>query len=558
MASATTELCPACASPRDPGQAVCAVCGWVYAPAALRPALAVGEGEHFAPGQAISGGRYRVLRPLSRGGMGALYLASDQEAFGRTVVVKTLLASLDALPPAEAQAALSRFVQEARTLAGLRYPSIPQIYSYFHDGPLACIVMEYIEGDDLSHGLSRPGAPGQGRPYPLPEVLRWAVELCKTLEYLASARPPVVHQDIKPANLIRDAHSGQLYLVDFGAARERPAAAPRSGTAIFGTPGYAAPEQYRGASSPASDVYALAATLYHLVSDDDPGEHPFDFPKLARLGYFGRLLQGALADDPGRRPTAAELRQGVEALLAPDAARTLVAPDGEELQGEQELARWCEGHWAQARDWLYADLPQAVERELVQLDLARKLRACVDRHPSNRNAGLDAALARLDPQGFGAARPTVRLWPDKVEIRAIRPNVPVSGLVKIQNTSRRYARASLSTPPWLAASPSPATALQAAQSISGPPPLAVELEPGQELELSLAPVRASLATAGYQQGSLLLRIGSQAVAKTLVGGSFAGYAQTDARISEQVPKILLAVLILIVVVRLLILLSTGS
>jgi serine/threonine protein kinase len=193
--------------------------------------------------------------------------------------------------------------------------------------------MEYIAGTDLSAQLSRDDeASGQrlpGRPAPLASVVRWGIALCRTLEYLAACEPPVVHQDIKPANLILARDSGELYLVDFGAARLRPVSAPGGGkTAIFGTPGYAAPEQFQGRSEPRSDVYALAATLYHLATDDDPGEHLFDFPRLAHLGYLGQILRGALQPAVEARPTATELRVQLEAAQRVEGSRPLRTPDG--------------------------------------------------------------------------------------------------------------------------------------------------------------------------------------------------------------------------------------
>jgi serine/threonine protein kinase len=540
MAMATTMLCPACAAPREAGQAVCGTCGRVFDPAALgaAPAPAPTSGDHFVVGQSLSGGRYRILRPLSRGGMGALYLATDQEAFGRTVVVKTLLTSLDAMSPGDAQDALRRFIHEARTLAGLRYPTIPQIYSYFQDGPLACMVMEYIDGADLSHALSRGGISATGKPYPLADVLQWAVAICRTLEYLAGTQPPVVHQDIKPANLIRDANSSQLYLVDFGAARAIATATAGPGTTIFGTPGYAAPEQYRGECGPPSDVYALAATLYHLATDDDPADHPFAFPQMGRLGYFGRVLKGALSDDPAQRPSAAILRQSIEALLSRDADRAITAPDGAVIQGQIELARWCEQNWDQARAWLYADMPAMIERELVQIDLAAKLRGCVSRHPKDQNAGLDTAIARLDPKDFGASEPLLQMWPDKLDLGRIASEVPISSLVRVHNAGRRYVRAEIATPRWLSAGSSTALATRATQAARGkvdPQPLAIDLQPGQEFALSLTPIyEPYTATSSYQRGDIVLRANKKIIARMLVSGSISPSGQTPSNVSQLV------------------------
>ena len=116
----------------------------------------------------------------------------------------------------------------------------------------------------------------------------YGIQACRILEYLHAQSTPVVHQDIKPANLILEAQMGQVRLVDFGTARaqvpEGRAPGDGSGDSVYGTDGYAPPEQYRGKPEPKSDVYALAATIYHLLTDDDdPRDHPFKWPRLGDL-----------------------------------------------------------------------------------------------------------------------------------------------------------------------------------------------------------------------------------------------------------------------------------
>lgn len=490
----TRALCPACQTPISSGVAICATCGRVLASTALatipmQPATAPTSApptQLLRAGQALAGGRYVIQRPLSQGGMGALFLATDREAFDRTVVIKVLLDDALAGAPQDVQAASARFEREARTLASLTYPTIPQIFSYFADGARNYIVMAYVEGRDLSQGLTRADPATQqpiaGHACPLADVLRWGVALCRTLEYLASRTPPVIHQDIKPANLILNPHSGELFLVDFGAARARAAAAPGGGarTAVFGTPGYAAPEQYQGQSDPKSDIYALAATLYHLVTDDDPSAHPFAFPRLGYLGYLGPILRAALQPDPARRPTASALREQIEALLVPESSRVLYTPDGLAVADEAELAAWCEQHWAQAAEWLAHGLPDQVQVAWVKLGLAENLRQCRQQHQGDRDAGLDAALALLDRTGFGAAQPALAASPAALELKTFVPNdqAHARGQLIIRNSGRRYVHASVGLPTWMKTATS-----------------ALALAPGQqatlalELEMSRMPTR---------------------------------------------------------------------
>jgi serine/threonine protein kinase len=390
--------------------------------------------------------------------MGAIYLATDHETFERTVVIKAMLDYFDPSNPQEVQAARNHFEHEARTLAELRHSAIPQIYTHFQETSYNYIVMEYIEGRNLEQGLTHTdeatGKISKGSPYPKQEVIRWGVALCKVLEYLASRKPhPVVHHDIKPANILLDSNSNEIRLVDFGTAKARLMVQAGGGSvglqksSIFGTQGYAPPEQYRGESEPRSDVYALAATLYHLAVDDDPGLHPFSFPHLTQLGAFGEVLQVALDREVCKRPTATQLRHQLETLLTP--VRPIQAPDGTEMTRVPELVQWCESHWEQAARWLYQSLPDMVEHLWFQPEIAQHLRDVVRAH-RNRNAGLDAALAMLDPQGFGTAQPTLAVDAALVDFgRVARQDEPTAALM-LKNTGRRFLRVQAEElPDWL-------------------------------------------------------------------------------------------------------------
>jgi serine/threonine protein kinase len=204
--------------------------------------------------------RYQVRRSLAQGGMGAVYQAEDTQLFNRHCVVKEMLTGH--LSPADKAEAERNFKREAELLASLRHPSIPQIYEYFIEGDRYSLVMEYVEGDSLADRMAR------SSPLPEAEVLRYAAQICDVLVYLSTRKPPVVHRDVKPANIILRGTPAQAILVDFGVAK--PKAGRGLDTAAWGTLGYAAPEQAAGYAEPRSDVYGLAATVYHLLTGDDP------------------------------------------------------------------------------------------------------------------------------------------------------------------------------------------------------------------------------------------------------------------------------------------------
>lgn len=314
-------VCQSCNTVNRSGAKFCAHCG-----AALTGATAAPAPQRLQPSALVHNGAYRILRPLSKGGMGMIYLAQDLGAFDRLCVIKEMLDYFDPAKPQEVQEAQQRFEDEARTLARLTHPQIPNLLSYFSERQHNYIVMAYVEGVTLEHFVGQQPATAQ--------VVGYSIQVCEILEYLGGLNPPVVHQDIKPANIIVDSATQSAWLVDFGIARHRPLApqnwqAGTGKTSSRGTPGYAAPEQYQpGQSEPKSDVYALAATLYHVLTGDDPQGHPFSFPQVAMLpAGFSGALSAALEQDVRRRCTAAELRAALEkALRAPAPRKASSAP----------------------------------------------------------------------------------------------------------------------------------------------------------------------------------------------------------------------------------------
>jgi serine/threonine protein kinase len=311
--------CPRCGAVNKADARYCVSCG-----EKLEGEPGPAEAGVLHAGQMVGGGTYRIIRLLGKGGMGAVYLAANTKAFDRPCVVKETIEYYDPTDPKARRKAVERFEAEARTLAVLKHSGIPDIYAYFTEDGRNYLVMEYIEGPNLAQGLTRErdGRMVQGGPQPLERVVLYVSQICDVLVYLEQQEPPVIHNDIKPANIIIDENTGIAVLVDFGTAKTRYAA-PRPGgqpgrqqSSIYGTIGYAAPELYDGKAEPRSDVYALAATAYHLLTDDDPRAHPFKFPKMDDIPEPPR---GALADalelDVKKRLSAAQLRARLRGML---------------------------------------------------------------------------------------------------------------------------------------------------------------------------------------------------------------------------------------------------
>lgn len=205
--------------------------------------------------------RYRVERLIGRGGMGAVYEAVD-ERLGHRVALKETLVTDEPLRRA--------FEREARILAGLHHHVLPGVSDHFVEEEGQYLVMRFIPGDDLGEALAR-----QGGPFPVAQVLAWGERLLDALDYLHSHQPPIVHRDIKPQNLKVTAR-GEIILLDFGLAKGGDVGVTETLTmrSVYGyTPRYAPPEQIQGVGTePRSDLYALGATLYHLVTGVKPAD----------------------------------------------------------------------------------------------------------------------------------------------------------------------------------------------------------------------------------------------------------------------------------------------
>ena len=265
--------------------------------------------------------RYRIVKLLAQGGFGTLYRAWDT-ALGRPCALKE---NLDPSPGGQRQ-----FLREAKILANLIHPSLPRVTDYFLiQGQSQYLVMDYVEGQDLQEMLE-----DRGGPLPEGRVQVWAGQICDALVYLHSQTPPVIHRDIKPAN-IKITPSGQAVLVDFGIAKVYDPKLKTTLGAQAVSPGYSPYEQYgKGKTDPRTDIYALGATLYTLLTAREPLESvqrvvndPLVPPRQLNLGLSLRTsaaIMKAMQIDPSQRfPNAAEFKA---ALTPPPAIRQLPVP----------------------------------------------------------------------------------------------------------------------------------------------------------------------------------------------------------------------------------------
>jgi serine/threonine protein kinase len=286
-----------------PEQENCFACGHSLADSAAAPL-----GAPLA--QRLLRGRYRLLRQIGEGGFGAVYKAEDTELGNRLVAVKEM--SARGLTPEETREATEGFHREALLLARLSHPNLPRIYEQFEEDGRWYLVMDFIQGETLEDYLKH-----RGGSLPVKEALQLGLQLTNVLGYLHSRQPPIVFRDLKPSNVMRTS-DGQVHLIDFGIARLfKPGQA--KDTVAFGSPGYAAPEQYgKAQTTPRSDVFSLGALLHQMLTGIDPSDTPFRFKALTmpRPAGLSLLIERMVDLDTAKRPATMELvRQDLERML---------------------------------------------------------------------------------------------------------------------------------------------------------------------------------------------------------------------------------------------------
>ncbi len=227
--------------------------------------------------------RYAVAQKIAQGGMGAVYFVLDTR-LNKHWAMKEM--SQRALAPVDLQDAIQRFQNEARILATLRHVNLPQVIDLFAFEGKQFLVMDYIAGKTLEEILKQ----NRGA-LPLEQVMNYARQLVAVLGFLHRQTPPIIYLDLKPSNVMVE-QTGQIKLIDFGISRFLKKRTSKNllqeglseNDAGIGTPGYAAPEQWKaGNITPQSDVYSLGVTLHQLLTTHDPTEKPFFLPPIQSL-----------------------------------------------------------------------------------------------------------------------------------------------------------------------------------------------------------------------------------------------------------------------------------
>jgi eukaryotic-like serine/threonine-protein kinase len=385
------------------------------------------------PGEAPAGavpqriGRYSVLGPLGEGAMGVVYRAHDPE-LDRVVALKTLRPALLQGAHDGGQASALRLRNEAQAAARLSHPGIVSVYEYGEDGEQRFIAMEYVHGTPLLAGLGHPEG------LPLDDALCLMVQLLAALQ--AAHEQGVWHRDIKPGNLLITP-AGRLKVADFGIARI-DAVALTHDASVMGSPGYMAPECYRGDGiDQRTDLYACGVLMYELLL----GVRPFrgapdivmyktlhlpapvlarpDAPLSVELIRFEHVVQRALAKSPDERwPSAQAMREALllaagRALpnaLSASALRLLGAAYDEALPRSERSVRAV-----RSRPPCVPALPAVVPTPNFEPDLLRRLATlltdelgplarCVVARAAARSQSDEALVMRLANESMPSAQ----------------------------------------------------------------------------------------------------------------------------------------------------------
>jgi serine/threonine protein kinase len=268
------------------------------------------EGEEKGPLSTVMlDNRYEILSTIKAGGMGCVYRARDSR-LGTIVALKKMVSRLTS--PDDSRYAEERFREEARLLSTLHHGGLPKVFDYFtsedkETGKAAhFLAMTFIEGKDLETIMAErnrdPFVPGEAIPY--------FRQIADILDYLHSQSPPIIYRDLNPRNIM--VAKEKIVLVDFGIAR---LFSPSQKGTVIGTPGYAAPEQYRGGAEPRSDIYALGVLMHYLLTGRNPEDTAlplFTFECPGALNpdippFLDRLIMSMVDVIPEHRPASARL-----------------------------------------------------------------------------------------------------------------------------------------------------------------------------------------------------------------------------------------------------------
>lgn len=385
--------CAVCSQELAPSARFCSACG---TPAGdQRPRLPTG----LLPSQHLLHTRYLVLRKLAQGGQSAVYLASDSLEGNRQCAIKEM--SDTDLSQEEREKAINGFMREAKMLSNLSHPSLATVYDIFVEDAKHYLVMEFVPGHNLEDEMMNAGHPLEWQ-----RVSKWGIELCDVLDYLHCQQPAIIYRDLKPPNVMLTP-DGSLKLIDFGIARWLLTARLRDTTQL-GTDGYAPPEQYAARSEPRSDIYALGASMYHLLTGRVPDSAP--------LRMAGRTLTPIRSINPG----------------VPDLIERVVA-QALSLQVADRFA--TAAHMRQALDWAVSHVTPGVGNAANRATRppAHTSGPVANGTPAANPSARSANGTTPAKPGANGAQPHLYVWPLRLDAGFLEVNQSTALMLEVGN-----------------------------------------------------------------------------------------------------------------------------
>jgi hypothetical protein len=253
----------------------------------------------LSPGTKIIDGRYEVVRQMGGGGQAVIYEAISRTSAGHGIIEQTKVVLKEFVLPAHAgvnvrKRVLGNIQREADMLKDIQHPNVVSFLGFYVEDQRAYLVLEHLEGVTLKEHVLETGA------MPATQTVQLALQMCYMLSKLHSKSPPIVHRDFTPDNLMIDANQN-LKLIDFNVAQQLEANTDNS---VVGKHAFIPPEQFRGKSTPQSDIYALGATLFFMLTGEEPEpisqSHPRAHdPKISE--DLDRIVATATATEPTER-----------------------------------------------------------------------------------------------------------------------------------------------------------------------------------------------------------------------------------------------------------------
>ncbi|MFN8501220.1 protein kinase domain-containing protein [Kouleothrix sp.] len=397
------------------------------------------------------GQRYRIIRPLGKGGFATAYLAEDLP-LKRKYVIKRLTLTPE-MSDDERRNVRHTFKEEVRILKELsdeHTEGIPKIWDLLekHDS----FVMDYIEGANLNELLEQ----ANGRALPLINALSYIQKVCDILVRLHTHRPIIIHRDITPSNIMRG-RDGRIWLIDFGLGKLLSREYSTGGVYDYGgTRGFMAPEQLEGQTEPRSDIYTLAVTLYvlltgkqHYLSAGRPlplasKVNPNIPPEVDQL--ITESWSTRIEDRPNAQVFLNRLNIIIQSLRG---SAPVHAPDGKVIETSRELVMWCINNWETGVQWARSDLHNQLRNNWGKTELSDKVRDLVSDSLIPQNILLDTILLLIDQDFYGNGPYLISADNPALNFGNIEKDNPKELTINITNTSRRYLRARIDYPEWI-------------------------------------------------------------------------------------------------------------